>query len=581
VKPISDIRGSIQSLAHLADEFGAAGVARDASDLLARVDECRFFLVCLGQFKRGKSTLINALLGENVLPSGVAPVTSVVTVVRHGTRGARVRVAGSWTDVATDQLAEYVAEDSNPENRKGVTGVEVFSRSPLLDGGLCLVDTPGIGSVFAGNTAETQSFVPHVDAALIVLGGDPPISGDELSLVKDVAVHVPALLFILNKADRLSAEEMHEARDFTSKVLREALGREPRLFEVSALESLNRTGSPREWPALIEALHALADEGGALVATAAARGLGSLAERLLAVVNEERSALLRPIDESERRLTSLRACAEEAEREAQELKFLFDAEQQRLGKRFDDDRQRFVDDALVLVERAVDTNLDRDGGTRGPGLRQRALDQVLEFVEPLVRAWMSREGPLAEHEFAAVTERFVGHANAFLQRLTTEGRLPADVFPAPLVPETGLRARSRFYFVSLMRLTSLSLSRRLADWLLSPTALRRSVRGETIGVARRLLEANCNRVVGDFDERMTESRRSVESALRRRLHETVTIATEALARTKAARDAGEEAVRSRVVELDDVLARLEAARKHLAPTTSDPSSFRRDEFLST
>jgi len=57
----------------------------------------------------------------------------------------------------------------------------------LTDYGLrCLVDTPGIGSVFAGNTATTRSFVPHIDAALVVLGADPPLSGDELALVDEL-----------------------------------------------------------------------------------------------------------------------------------------------------------------------------------------------------------------------------------------------------------------------------------------------------------------------------------------------------------------------------------------------------------
>jgi len=560
VKPASDIRGSIQSLAHLADEAGAAGVARDARDLLARIDEGRFFLVCLGQFKRGKSTLLNALLGGELLPSGVAPVTSVVTVVRHGPLGARVRVAGEWMEIGLDHLEEYVAEGANPENSKGVTGVEVFSPSPLLGGGLCLVDTPGIGSVFAGNTAETRSFVPHVDAALVVLGGDPPISGDELTLVRDISARVPVLLFVLNKADRLSAGEMREAREFTTKVLREALGVEPRIFEVSALEKLQGVGPQRDWPALTAQLETLAAQsGGALVSAAAERGARALKARLTAVLAEERAALLRPLEESEKRLVVLRGCADEAERAARELKFLFDAEQERLGRRLDDDRQRFVADTLVLAQKSLDERLDHGGAARGPGFRRSAVEGVPEWVEPWVRAWTAREGPVADREFAAVTERFVDHANAFLQRLSAEGRFPGDVSPAPLVAEAGLRARSRFHPVSLMRLTSLPAWRWVADWVLSPAALRRSVRDQALSLVRRLLEANGNRVVGDLDDRMTESRRSVESSLRRRLTETVDAATSALENARATRDAGERRVQERVLELDQALRRVAAA----------------------
>lgn len=85
------------------------------------------------------------------------------------------------------ELSEYVAEGSNPENRKGVTAVEAYCPSPLLARGLCLVDTPGLGSVFADNTAETEAFVPQLDAALVVLDGDPPISGEEVGLLEEVA----------------------------------------------------------------------------------------------------------------------------------------------------------------------------------------------------------------------------------------------------------------------------------------------------------------------------------------------------------------------------------------------------------
>jgi hypothetical protein len=59
---------------------------------------------------------------------------------------------------------------------------------------MCLVDTPGLGSVFEGNTTVTQGFVPHIDAALVVLGADPPISADELALVEKIATEIKTLL---------------------------------------------------------------------------------------------------------------------------------------------------------------------------------------------------------------------------------------------------------------------------------------------------------------------------------------------------------------------------------------------------
>jgi len=115
---------------------------------------------------------------------------------------------------------------------------------------MCLVDTPGLGSVFEGNTAVTRGFVPHIDAGLVVLGADPPISADELALVQEIARHSSELIFVLNKSDRLPDAERREARAFAERVLAEKLGRPATVLEVSASERLAGTGPARDWQAL-------------------------------------------------------------------------------------------------------------------------------------------------------------------------------------------------------------------------------------------------------------------------------------------------------------------------------------------
>lgn len=160
---------ALDQLIAKASEASATALVHDAQALRDRVREGRFFVACVGQFKRGKSSLINALLGEELLPSGVIPVTSVVTVVRHGERRARVCIrAGGWQDIPVERIGEYVSERDNPENRKGVRALEVFCPSSFLERGLCLVDTPGIGSIFTGNTAEGSArdwdaFLRHLE----------------------------------------------------------------------------------------------------------------------------------------------------------------------------------------------------------------------------------------------------------------------------------------------------------------------------------------------------------------------------------------------------------------------------------
>jgi predicted GTPase len=207
------------TLATIAEELGAQEVADESRELAARVTEGRFYVACVGQFKRGKSTLINALIGQPLLPTGYIPVTAVPTVIRFGEKArARIRTReGDWKDILVSDLKQYVTEELNPENQKGVQGSEVFVPSPLLDSGMCIVDTPGLGSVFTGNTATTQAFIPHIDAALVVVGADPPLAGEELALVEAVGRKVRELILVLNKADRTTDPERDAASKFTQQ----------------------------------------------------------------------------------------------------------------------------------------------------------------------------------------------------------------------------------------------------------------------------------------------------------------------------------------------------------------------------
>jgi hypothetical protein len=119
----------------------------------------------------------------------------------------------------------------------------VFLPASLLEGGLCLLDTPGVGSVFAGATRATRDFVPHIDAALVVLGADPPLANEEPALIVEVTALVDTLIFVFGKADRFSDADRAEAARFSKQVLSERLGRPVEtLLHVSALEHLEGTG---------------------------------------------------------------------------------------------------------------------------------------------------------------------------------------------------------------------------------------------------------------------------------------------------------------------------------------------------
>jgi hypothetical protein len=555
-----DGAGRLLRLAAVAEELGADRVAAEARDLAARLSEGRFYLACIGQFKRGKSTLINALIGERILPTGFIPVTAVPTVIRHGAkRQARVQFRdGAWRPIAISELDQYVSEEHNPENAKGVTGAEVFVPSVLLATGMCLVDTPGLGSVFAGNTQTTQAFVPHIDAALVVVGADPPLAGEELALVETVGRQVRDLVLVLNKADRATDAERAAAVRFTQQVLAKRLRRPVGpVFEVSAAERLENRGPERDWGKLLAALTGLMEDSGQqLLQTACDRGVQRLGEQLLAVIGEEREALERPIEESERRITVMKETLAAAERSMREVEYLWMAEQHRLSDLFVTRHKEYVGSVLPSAMQEFEQALRSARRGRGPAYRRAIMRAAQDIAQRCVLPWLEAEQAEGEKEYRQAAGRFVRMANDFLEKLAEADMRELARLPHALDPETGFRTRPRYLFRDMIEIAQpASPLRWLADLVLGLVGARGVIANEGREFLRRLLEVNCSRVQNDVLNRMQESRGRLEVEVRKLLHDVSRIAVEALAHARAARAAGASTVSAARERLD----RLERA----------------------
>ncbi len=544
-------------LGRLAQELGAEPVAEEARELAARVSEGRFYVACVGQFKRGKSTLLNALVGHEVVPTGFIPVTAVPTVIRFGDQPhARIRMRdGSWQDVAMSDLKEYVTEELNPENKKAVDGAEVFVPSPLLSSGMCFVDTPGLGSVFTGNTATTQAFIPHIDAALVVVGADPPIAGEELALVEAVGKQVQDLILIINKADRTSDPERAAAVKFTREILGKRLHRPMgEVFEVSAAERMENRGPLRDWEKLLASLHHLVEDTGRnLVRAACDRGLQRLSEQLLAIISEDRDALQRPIEESERRIELMRETINEAERSMRELNFLFMAEQQRISDLFVERHKRFLHSAWTESEKEFDEELLSVPLGFGPHYRRRVMRLAQEVSRRRVMPWLRPEQEEGERQYGAVALRFVEMGNNFLRKLAGAGLSELTRMPHALDPEKGLRVRSKFIFEDFIGTAQPpSPLRWLADIFLPLVGGRKLITKDAREFLEHLLEVNSSRVQNDVLNRIQESRERLEVEIRKLLHEVSRIAEQALDRARKVKEEGAPAVQSAIERLNRI-----------------------------
>jgi hypothetical protein len=474
------------------------------------------------------------------------------TVVRYGQRHARVQTANrSWTSIERSEVQQYVSEEYNPENAKGITGVEVFVPAPLLASGMCFVDTPGLGSVFAGNTAATKDFIPHIDAAIVVVGADPPISGEELAIVETVAKQVRDLLFVLNKADRVTERECSAAARFARKLLESRL-RHPveNIYEISALERWENRGPERDWQKLIDDLEDLAENSGrSLAAAARDRGLRRITDQLLRIVREEREALLRPVEESERRVSLMRTTIADAERSVGDLAYLFIAEQHRLSRTFADRRNEFLEQTTPQAHEELEGAL-RSLRLRGSRLRHEAMREAQEVAKRPLMPWLAAEQSFAEQSFRAAVQRFVDMGNDFLRRMAEAGMPELADMPRPLDAEQGFRTRSRFYFHDFIDLAQpASPFRFIADLALGLVDARDGIRRDAHEFLDRLLETNATRVQSDIDERVSNGKSRLETDIRILLHEVSAVAERALAHARAAQAAGARSVESALAKL--------------------------------
>lgn len=221
-----DHDGRISAATETIRRFGLTSLEPAAQACAAlRADE-PIDVAVLGQFKSGKSSLLNSLLGQAVFPVGVVPVTSVITrAVAGPTRIAHVtHLDGTVEEVPAERLAEFVTEAGNPANRRQVAVVDVVCPAMREWPGLRLVDTPGLGSMFGHNSEATRAWMPHVAVALVTISAERPFSEEDRRLVAVARQTAPRVVAILSKVDLLTEPELAEVTAFLDRGLKGSFG---------------------------------------------------------------------------------------------------------------------------------------------------------------------------------------------------------------------------------------------------------------------------------------------------------------------------------------------------------------------
>ncbi len=220
--------------------------ATEIRQALGTFSEHRFVVTVLGKAKRGKSTLVNSLLGRRddlLAPIDQLPASNVLSRFQRGDsltakvyfRPVSAGAPAAVQTVTPAQIREFVTEEGNPENRKHVEAVEVAGPFEGFDDDLTLIDTPGAGSIHAYHDEIVRAVIPQSDAVIFLVTARMPLDADELELLRHIrSVDVQKLLFVINRVDQSTDEELVQAEDHNRALLQKVGIVVDRLHRVSA-----------------------------------------------------------------------------------------------------------------------------------------------------------------------------------------------------------------------------------------------------------------------------------------------------------------------------------------------------------
>jgi GTP-binding protein EngB required for normal cell division len=523
------LREALGALEEAATVLEHGRVAGEVSDIGQRLDAMLLEVAVVGEFKRGKSSLINALIGRDVLPVGVLPITTVPTIVERGEAVCEVIYRDGGTEIhPLETVARFVTEELNPGNRLGVDRVLVRLHSPLLDEGVRIADTPGVGSVFEHNTLSTTAYLPDLDAAVLVTSADPPISEGERAFLKDVLEHAVKLFVVLNKADYLSEDDLKRTVHFTERIVREAAPRwTGRVYPVSARPGMGDPAGLEKFR--VDLQQFLREERKGTVVASAVRSVRTALSDLRVELEVERSAAAMTIEELSRRrdqfvdavrLLSREASSDEALAEGAVRSALRALDEFSEMKRRDLEkaaREETLRRASELADASPSTLLERLQAERGDLLRRLA--------SPIV----SRAGEIAVDAFRTALAPILERAAARLRRLGEETASAFGIsLPALELPEIDLKfERLRF---SYARTLDTGTQLRTSAWrLLGGLGRRRAIEGAA-EEARQEVGLLLGRIRGETFEQLTELSRVVLSKVHGHERELAQRLAEAIAR---------------------------------------------------
>jgi GTPase Era involved in 16S rRNA processing len=426
-----EIVARYQQLADVADAVGMVTLARDLrAARIPKLEAERFHLVVLGEFNHGKSTFVNALLGADILPTGITPTTASINHVVWADRpGARVMMAaGESKEIDPGQLKEWVTVAGNRASE--VAYVELGYPSELLRNQVVLVDTPGVNDLNEQRAEVTYGYVPRADAVVFLLDAGQALKDSEREFLRSRVLESARerLIFVLGKMDMLSADERTAVIDYVRTGLAQLMP-EPVVFALSAKDWAKTRDPASGMPELMAYLERfLARDRAAVILDNAAADAARTAAYLENNLGVRQSAYDLDLGELEQRITAVREQLDTSKRKLDELHVRIEADAASIKNQIGLDLEQFTRAFVAALPAQIDSN-DAD-----------AIKAYLPaFIEDKFKEWAELEGDklasmlehLAEEVIAITNENVAAAAATLSERLgprDTEVDITVDSF---------------------------------------------------------------------------------------------------------------------------------------------------------
>jgi GTPase SAR1 family protein len=563
----------LQLLECLSETCALPGADEESCNWLRRkLRDAAFNLVVVGQFKRGKSSLINALLGEALLPTGVVPLTSAITTIRYGSE-VRVRIRANSTEfveISLGSLEDYVTERRNPRNVKRVEEVLIDYPCALLASGVRLVDTPGVDSIYGHNSVLTSSYVPQADAVVFVASVDQPFGQGELQFLRETAGYAGKIFCVLNKVDCLSAPELKESLAFCAAAIKESCGTPIPIFPVSARSILvpaSRTDSVRveEFRAFRSAIEDfIFKDKDETWCRSIARTIGRILAQISFNMELERSAAVAPVKELSAAIEFLQTKRLETLRDqAEQLAILRTHVLRLLTQEIEPELRLFGEAQNTTLQAHLPSWLQSHANLTTKKLYARLEEHLRAEVRTAFDTWIAKTEPRLSGAVESLCTRFWKETHSRIDELIWRCGALFQVSVAQVQAAPVWERESRFSYKFWSEPTSLQILNSvllfaLPRSLLAPIAMKR-VRRE----ATELVQLHTGRLRADVEERL---RKSIDEFGQQVAANTTFVLGEierALRRAATAQEEGQEALTTRMAQLRAFLDRVEAITAQL------------------